>query len=250
MTEYSPLYDSVEMPEEFTREFLEIGEHLRHKSRLSLPKRQENLVKNFVNRKIEFGQFTLEAGAEFYRARIADSGMAKLFEKSEMGAPPLGTATSGRMNPEGISYLYVADSPSTAIAEVRPWVGALISVGKFQTNLPLNMVSFQMPDDSRIRRKDEDKDDDGEEFKRYLFSVIVHTLYFSTPAHSHDKHAYLASQYIVELFKRYGVDGLQYNSVLNVGGLNTVLFDVSAAGCIDVSGFDVKKVSYEYAPFP
>jgi len=73
-----------------------------------------------------------------------------------MGAPPLGKASSGRINPEGISYLYLADSPGTAIAEVRPWKRARISVATFKTTRPINVVSLLAGDSlaSEITEKD------------------------------------------------------------------------------------------------
>jgi hypothetical protein len=40
-------------------------------------------------------------------------------------------ASEGRVNPKGIPCLYGATSPNTAVAEVRPWKGELVSVGKF-----------------------------------------------------------------------------------------------------------------------
>ena len=40
--------------------------------------------------------------------------------------------SEGRNNPRGIAYLYLATDPETAIAEVRPWSGSLVSVASSQ----------------------------------------------------------------------------------------------------------------------
>ena len=57
---------------------------------------------------------------------------SKPLPPEEMGAPPSLAAKDGRINPHGISYLYLANSVVTAIAEARPWVGADVSVGYFR----------------------------------------------------------------------------------------------------------------------
>jgi hypothetical protein len=44
---------------------------------------------------------------------------------AETGAPPIGVAPVGRLNDQGQSVLYLADSPDTAFAEAR--TGAFIS---------------------------------------------------------------------------------------------------------------------------
>ena len=52
-------------------------------------------------------------------------------------------ATSGRLNPRGIPFLYLAEDSKTAIAEVRPWVGALVSMGVFEILRDCTLVDFQ-----------------------------------------------------------------------------------------------------------
>ena len=57
-----------------------------------------------------------------------------------MGAPPAHKTTEGRVNPRGISYLYLATNLKTAVAEIRPWIDAKISVGEFVTVRPLTII--------------------------------------------------------------------------------------------------------------
>jgi hypothetical protein len=38
----------------------------------------------------------------------------------------------GRANPKGIPFLYVATTPTTAMAEVRPWLGSQVSLAHFK----------------------------------------------------------------------------------------------------------------------
>jgi len=54
------------------------------------------------------------------------------FDEKKSGAPDK-TASHGRINPSGISYLYTALDEKTAISEIQPMNGALVSVAKIKT---------------------------------------------------------------------------------------------------------------------
>jgi hypothetical protein len=69
-------------------------------------------------------------------------------------------------------------------------------------------------------------------------------MYFSAPAHNDDKLAYIASQFISEVFRDRGVDGLQYASVLRDGYKNVALFDPAAARCQSVSIYRIEGIKY------
>src|SRR5689334_21047790 len=43
-----------------------------------------------------------------------------------------GKAVEGRVNPKGIPCLYTATHQRTAISEVRPWLGAFVSIAQLQ----------------------------------------------------------------------------------------------------------------------
>ncbi len=55
-------------------------------------------------------------------------------------------AVEGRANPKGIPYLYLATKRETALAEVRPWIGSLISVGGFEILRELRIVNCSSDD--------------------------------------------------------------------------------------------------------
>lgn len=245
-------FESYALAKELQDLYLKISNHLRYKSRFSLPKSLSLLVDNFVKRQIEHGLKVVEKDTTFFRARIGEPGTLDLFTPDDMGAPPPGRASSGRINPEGISYLYLADSPGTAIAEVRPWKRARISVATLKTTRIIKIVSLLVGDSlsSEITEKDIERAEVQREIKGMMNGIILKALYFAFPAHHNDKHAYLASQYIAELFKESGVDGLEYSSVLNEGGINTALFDVSSASCIKVDGYMIQGVNYKYDELP
>src|SRR6266566_4486089 len=55
--------------------------------------------------------------------------------------PIRGRAKEGRVNPKGIPYLYLATHRDTAVAEVRPWKGGVVSVGQFRVVRDLRLVN-------------------------------------------------------------------------------------------------------------
>jgi hypothetical protein len=85
-------------------------------------------------------RFVLRPGAILFRARIGirwdedENGIEDYgpISPKNMGAPPRHLATEGRLNSEGIPILYLANDRETAIAEVRPWIGAEVSLGRFR----------------------------------------------------------------------------------------------------------------------
>jgi RES domain/HEPN/RES N-terminal domain 1 len=85
----------------------------------------------------------VEAGPEeqllihaFYRARTFESWSklepALIDPAHNLGPPPAAFALGGRMNARGIAVFYGADEPETALAEVRPPVGANVVVARFK----------------------------------------------------------------------------------------------------------------------
>jgi len=78
--------------------------------------------------------YRLSPGDEplFYRARlVADEDAFRKIAKDaagQMGPPPATLRRAGRMNAAGIAVFYGAMEKETAVAELRPAVGSLISM--------------------------------------------------------------------------------------------------------------------------
>jgi RES domain-containing protein len=93
-------------------------------------------------------------GSEFWRARIgsAASGLElhgfgdhrhyRPYSGSAISAPPPLSATAGRANRAGVSFLYVATDLETAVSEVRPHPGHHVSVGLWRTNGNLQVLAL------------------------------------------------------------------------------------------------------------
>ena len=75
-----------------------------------------------------------------YRARICHNGSG--FAPKDMGAPPGLLARAGRINPAGISELYLADSEDTALHEVRAGMFDIVTFGRFQPQEQLTVADL------------------------------------------------------------------------------------------------------------
>ncbi|WP_092708427.1 RES family NAD+ phosphorylase [Janthinobacterium sp. OK676] len=62
--------------------------------------------------------------------------------ESSLGPPPVGVGSAGRMNCAGIPVFYGATKALTAIAEVRPAVGAHVAIGLFQVVRELSLLDL------------------------------------------------------------------------------------------------------------
>jgi hypothetical protein len=92
---------------------------------------------------------TIPAGTVLWRAQVGPDSYDARDQAGEEPVPfpakrmkPIpGFAREGRVNPRGISYLYLATHCDTALAEVHPRIGSLISVGKFRVKRDLTIVN-------------------------------------------------------------------------------------------------------------
>ena len=164
--------------------------------------------------------------ARLYRARVMRG--ATPYELGDMGAPPADLASDGRANPIGIRYLYVADDPHTAIAEVKPSKGALLTAAEFVLveDRAIRLIDLTSPRKtiSPFRINSSLADVLG---SMSFLDTLGEELSVPTQPHRATRD-YLASQYLCELIKVSGYDGVIYRSSL-ANGQNIALFDVSVA---------------------
>jgi len=175
---------------------------------------QENCVK------------VIPAGTVFYRVRHAENkGYFTTF--SEMGVPPVGIAKAGRMNPAGISYLYLAYGKETAEKEVLEWSKRWFTA-KFKSKVDIPIIDFSVtPNPPSI-------------FEPKLYQSR-HNSYFlhdfikdlAAPVSKDEKvHIdYVPTQIVSEFFRYmfkdkngFGIQGIKYPSVKDCGGSNLAMF--------------------------
>jgi RES domain-containing protein len=146
---------------------------------------------------------------------------------TEMGPPTAEKAVAGRANPLGVSYFYGALDPRTAVAEMRPWRGARISVAKFEATQPLLLVDLT-GSLSKVER--------GAMTSWASFMM-------ARPVHRDDSGGYLATQLLATLLHAAGVEGIVYASAMRPTGTNVVLFSDSSFRCTRRDLFEVGSVA-------
>lgn len=156
--------------------------------------------------------------------------------------PMLHVAHEGRVNPKGISCLYVSTDKKTAMAEVRPWIGSKVSVGQLRIMRELTLIDFSQGHDSMPNFYFEEPS--PIEREKHIWEQVDRA--FSTPLTLDPSTAeYVPTQVISEFFKKNGFDGVAYKSQLGTG-FNLALFDLEAASVINCSLYPVKSVLFTY----
>jgi hypothetical protein len=119
------------LPEERWDEF---AHYIKRERRfvLSLPKYKD--PSRWLQHRLLIAEFTMPEGSHLFRARRGyksnEKGKKCPFDLDEMGPPKPEETKGGRANPPGIPFLYVALDQETAVAEIRPWKGAIVSVAR------------------------------------------------------------------------------------------------------------------------
>lgn len=191
-------------------------------------------------------------GTILYRARLGFNKTGETiapYAGGEIGAPPPDKVTQpGRANRQGESVLYIADQEATAVAEIRPARGLLISVSEVHVVRDLCLVDLRKP----VRRANPFTDG----MPRYELE-LEHLLRafgeeLSRPLRRTDDHReYLPCQKLVERIRESDLyDGIRYPSAMVPGGSNIVLFasDLVAIGTsrlVEIREIDVSYVDFE-----
>lgn len=185
------------------------------------------------------------AGTKFYRARICSNIMG--YPPTEMGAPPKGTATAGRANPNGISMLYLADSIKTTLHEIRAGVYDYVTIGTFELLSDIEVINLA----------DIDKISPffatnlyGIDFIRQavnIDSLKVISQEMAKPLRRHDSSLdYLPTQYISDFIKSKSYAGIEYMSTMCPGGVNVAVFNEHLLSCIETTVYDIKSLTYDF----
>ena len=200
----------------------------------------------------------LEKGTKLVRARIGshyeereeENGELRVvtgpLPPKELMAPPPKKTIDARINPRGISYLYLSNSVETAILEVRPWIGQEVSVGYFEIEKELKCIDTSRDKKGTFFYLGEGRPkltpDEKEEF---VWGGINSS--FSRPVRSEDETInYIPTQYLSEFFKTNGYDGIIYKSALTEKGYNIVLFNPKNAFLKGARVFQIKSIKQTF----
>lgn len=199
---------------------------------------------------------TLHAGQQHFRGRIGvQSRLRKLhhyptdnpfaflpFSGKDIGPPPMLHASEGRINRTRVSVLYLASNRETAVAELRPHPGHLISTAAFCLERDIVVANFA---DQDIRNFLNDK---RLEDLRTILSVAD---VLNVPVQPEHRFLYAATQLIADAVRTEGYDGLIFSSSV-ASGFNLVCFDPNVCTMVSSSEeiHEVRALTYQLGPIP
>lgn len=196
------------------------------------------IIKNHSEEMVE----SIDKDQTLYRARIipdqrskkghknSDPNFQALSEK-EISAPPPESAKAGRLNPEHISYLYVADSAYCAMSETRPEIGSHVAVGECHVRKEIKCVSFINLPGMYFPKDHEEK---TLIYLNHVFGKAV-----LNPIE------YLPMQVIAEFIRSLKYDGVAYSSSQTGGGMNYLLFDPEICKFTSTVEYQVCSIKYK-----
>lgn len=208
---------------------------------------------NVIGPVLSYITLNLNAGTKWYRARqgakkraanfheigVSPSYFYEPHQNRTMGAPPVGISVAGRVNRPGVSFLYLTSDDKTAAAEIRPHPGELVSLGCFSLTRALRVVDLTSHDLTKLFRSDQEL--------KMLELIVAMEKAFAIAAPPSNRSAYTVTQFLGELFRQLGFDGVLFRSTVGDGN-NLVIFDPSSAAWVEGSSkvIDVRKVNYEF----
>lgn len=169
-----------------------------------------------------------------YKRFLSNKNKFKGLTKEASYVPPDNLVIKdGRANPRYIKYLYMAESPTTAIYEVRPLITDRINVSEIVVKNELKIANLTFDYYSVVPEK-------RDETQWLLY--FVHRA-FSIPTIDPDE--YLPSQIIAENIKQWGYDGIRYNSSLHRGGVNVTVFDYEKCDAVSSRDMIIESVKLD-----
>lgn len=179
----------------------------------------------------------------WYRARIEEGD---IFPADKMGAPPARKATPGRANPVGIPYLYVGSERDTAVREVRPHPGEILTIAEFTIEKEVQLIDLRNPRSMITPFSMADVEDvagvRGDiDFLERLGQELKTPVLPNAAAID-----YIPSQYLCEFIKQIGYDGVVYESSVS-DGINLALFVPSQAEVGFLSRVRIGGVEVEFS---
>lgn len=193
----------------------------------------------------------LGAGTRLFRTRIGYDARAtplmgwgderhyRPFAESRLSSPPPAVASGGRMNRQGVAFLYMATDSDTAIAETRPHPGHFCSVGEFEASEALRVADLSAIEVTDFASSDKRLDE-------FLLLKTLDEL-FSIPVTPEGRSSYHFTQLLADCIRQVGFDAVKYKSSVGKGS-NVVVFDPAKFAFVRGSARVVKisALSYEY----
>lgn len=181
-----------------------------------------------------FGENSTEEDHNWYRNKA--NKFRGLSKEGSYVPPNSALIREGRSNPKFIRYLYMAESPTTAVFEVRPLLYSAINVAGIEVKELLKITNLAVDigwGSEEQRSVDE-----------WLLSFVQSA--FSSPTNNPDN--YIHSQVIAEFCRFIGFDGIRYGSSLHRGGFNLTIFDVSKCEAVFSTDLRLENIKISLRP--
>lgn len=208
----------------------------------------------------------IDPGEIYYRARIIDDNAARkehmvakcygldsteadqkwyhnkankfrgLSKEGSYVPPDPNQIKDARSNPRFIRYLYIAESPTTAVFEVRPLLYSAVNVSGIVVKEQLRIANIAVDIDTNPEKE--------KTVEEWLLSFIQSA--FSSPTNNPDD--YIPSQIIAEYFRHLGYDGIRYSSSLHRGGYNLTIYDVSKCEAVFSTDLRLENIKIYLRP--
>ena len=168
----------------------------------------------------------IEPGTELFRARVIDSKLKRgrdyNLDEVSIGPADKNNSQSGRMNPEGISYFYVAEDEATALKEGRLRANERVLIGRFKTLKKLTVIDWTK---ANIYEKAVDifSPKYSPQMAVYQDFLRRFAIEVGKPNETAKPIEYVATQLVAEYVRGYGFDGIKYDSAVG-NGFDVVFF--------------------------
>ena len=205
-----------------------------------------DLISNAIDYIAESCEYYIDRKYTLHRARLFNYGKEypddKMianqmkgvmgFDPNDMKSPPYDRVKQGRINPEGISYLYTCDCIETCIAEVKPYISSHVSVIDIKPKKHLKIFSV-----------------DSKDYKKYGLegNIFIDFLKakFMEPYKPEESLEYLPTQFIAEYIKNKECDGIKHSSSASNIGNNFIIFNENKVEFSQTTDlYYIDKISY------
>ena len=203
---------------------------------------------------------TLPVGTVLFRAQAGHEGLMEFGADDALPVPvphpenrmvPLkDSAYEGRVNPKGIPCLYLSTEIKTAMAEVRPWIGSYVSLGKFVLVRELLVVDCTV-DKKRwipfqlVPKGHTPKPLSPQDIEACVWGNINWA--FSEPVTRSDNLAeYAPTQVLAEAFRKEGYGAVKYGSKVGDGD-SIAAFDLEIAKMTSCHLYQVKSFTPNFS---
>ena len=149
-------------------------------------------------------------------------------------------AHEGRVNPKGIPCLYVATEPWTAIGEVRPTLGARVTMASLVPTRKLQLVNC-----GSERAAPRFSEEPEAMFREMAVWAYISTAFSEPVTRADDQADYAPTQVLAELFKDMSLDGIAYQSAFGTDGYNVALFNVADAAITGCWVYRVANIKHD-----